>query len=80
MDNRLTLQLEHRRRKLTKSAAFRVWIRMAISRLGRIAVAGSSLVGLAAIVIWFGILEPRRSLPGRATLISAAEPNSVGVR
>ena len=53
---------------------------MAISRLGRIAVAGSSLVGLAAIVIWFGILEPRRSLPGRATLISAAEPNSVGVR
>ena len=44
---------------------------MAISRLGRTAVAVSGLAALAAVVIWFGILprapEPRRSPPGGET-------------
>ena len=44
---------------------------MAISRLGRTAVAASGLAALAAVVIWFGILplapEPRRSPPGGET-------------
>src|SRR5215207_2646090 len=63
--------LEHKRRKLPKSAALKVWIRMAISRLGRTAVAASGLAALAAVVIWFGILarapEPRRSPPAGET-------------
>ncbi|MFL5233431.1 MAG: hypothetical protein ACJ8DM_10985, partial [Microvirga sp.] len=44
---------------------------MAISRLGRTAVAASGLAALAAVVIWFGILprapEPRRTPPGGET-------------
>ncbi|HKG81806.1 MAG TPA: peptidoglycan-binding protein LysM, partial [Beijerinckiaceae bacterium] len=44
---------------------------MAISRLGRTAVAASGLAALAAVVIWFGILarapEPRRSPPAGET-------------
>src|SRR6188472_4186124 len=63
--------LDHKRRKLPKSAALKEWIRMAISRLGRTAVAASGLAALAAVVIWFGILprtpEPRRSPPGGET-------------
>src|SRR5215203_2803682 len=36
---------------------------MAISRLAPTAVAASGLLAVAAMVIWFGILEPRRSAP-----------------
>src|SRR3954462_14512405 len=67
--------LDHKRRKLPKSAALKVWIRMAISRLGRTAVAASGLAALSGVVIWFGTLapapEPRRSPPGGETSASA---------
>jgi nucleoid-associated protein YgaU len=56
---------DDKRRKLPKSVAFKVWKTMAISRLGRTAVAVSGLTALAAIVIWIGILN-RESGPGSA--------------
>ena len=63
--------LRDKRRKLPKSAALKVWIRLANARAGRTAVAASGLAALAAVVIWFGILprtpEPRRSPPGGET-------------
>jgi len=53
---------------------------MAISRLGRTAVAASGLAALAAVVIWFGILapapEPRRSPPGAGQGADSSTPGA----
>src|SRR3954462_12030190 len=69
--------LEQKRRKLPKSATLKVWIRMAISRLGRTAVAASGLAAVAAVGIWFGVLEPRGSPPGGGTVARRGADSSI---